>query len=211
MNAIHRAPFIVFEGIEGCGKSTQIARLAARLEAGGRSCLTTREPGGTPLGEALRELLLGWQGSELDGLTELFLLEASRRAHVRQVISPALQAGTTVISDRFADSSMAYQGGGRGLDPELIERLNRIATEGVEPDLTVLLDLAPEEGLRRVRERERGEDRLEREVIDFHRRVREAYLSLARRRDKQRFRVIDANLPADAIHARVCDWAGALL
>jgi len=197
-----RGIFIVFEGIEGCGKSTQIDRLCAHLTRQQRSFLVTREPGGTSLGDALREILLRPGTSSLDGLTELFLLEAARRAHVREVITPGRLQGLVVISDRFADSSIAYQGVGRGLGVELVERLNALATEGVEADLTILLDVPVEVGLARVAHRARGEDRLEREVRAFHERVREAYLKLARRRG-DRYRVIDADRPEEETFAAI--------
>jgi dTMP kinase len=195
-------PFLAFEGIEGCGKSTQIERLAAHLARLGRAHLVTREPGGTPLGDALREILLRPDHAALDGLTELFLLEAARRTHVREVITPARARGLVVISDRYADSSVAYQGAGRGLGVELVERLNALATGGVEPDLTVLLDLPAASGLARVAARARGEDRMEREAIEFHERVRRGYLELARRRG-DRYAVFDAGGPVEEIFARV--------
>jgi dTMP kinase len=194
-----RAAFLAFEGIEGCGKSTQIAHLAAWLGDAGRPCRVTREPGGTPFGDALRDLLLRPEGGALDGLTELFLLEAARRRHVQEVIRPSLEAGTIIIADRYADSSVAYQGGGRGLGVELVERLNALATDGLMPDLTLLLDLPVEAGLARVAGRDRARDRMERERIEFHQRVRDAYLDLARRRGAERYRVIDAAQPADRI------------
>ena len=190
--------FLVFEGVEGCGKSTQIEHLTAFLEARGRRCRVTREPGGTPVGESIRELLLDPAQEGIDGLTELFLLEAGRRAHVRQVIAPLRDAGWVVIADRYADSSVAYQGGGRELGVELVERLNRIATGGLRADLTFLLDLPVEEGLARVARRHREEDRLEREQISFHERVRAAYLDLARRH-RERYRVLDATRPPEEI------------
>jgi len=193
-----RAPFIAFEGIEGCGKSTQIARLAARLEAEGRTCHVTREPGGTPLGEALRRLLLDHESEGMDGWTELFLLAAGRRQHVARLIRPALSAGKTVIADRFADSSVAYQGGGRELGVEAVERINRIATAGWMPDFTILLDLSVAESARRVADRPRAEDRMERERATFHERVRQTYLELARRRGAA-YLVLDAAQDEEAL------------
>jgi dTMP kinase len=199
-----QAPFIVFEGVEGCGKSTQIDRLAARLEAAGRPFLVTREPGGTPLGDALRDILLHFGASGIDGLTELYLLEAARRAHVCEVIRPALGKGILVICDRFADSSVAYQGGGRELGIELVEEMNRRATGNLTADLTILLDLPAEEGLARIGRRGRPEDRLEREELAFHTRVRDAYLRLAERRGDA-YRVVDALLPPERVSAIVSD------
>jgi dTMP kinase len=203
-------PFITFEGIEGCGKSTQIARLCAHLARQHRPHLATREPGGTPVGDALRQILLTPEGEVLDGLTELFLLEAARRSHVQRVIVPARRQGHIVISDRFADSSIAYQGAGRGLGVVLVERLNALATDGLEPDLTLLLDLPVEIGLGRVAHRARGEDRMEREVVAFHQRVRQGYLELARRR-ADRYATIDACLPEEEIFARVLERLRPLL
>jgi dTMP kinase len=195
-------PFIVFEGIEGSGKSTQIARLSAQLARAGRAHLVTREPGGTPLGGALRELLLSPASTDIDGLTELYLLEASRRMHVLQVIRPALVQGVAVLCDRFGDSSVAYQGGGRHLGVATVELLNAQATEGLEPDVTILLDLPVADGLARVGRRGLGEDRMEREALAFHERVRQTYLEIARRR-KEVYRVIAAEGPPDAVFAEV--------
>jgi dTMP kinase len=201
-----RGFFIAFEGTEGCGKSTQIERLAAHLARIGRDALVTREPGGTPLGEILRRVLLDPAGAGIDGWSELFLLEAARHAHVEQVIRPALDRGLVVISDRFADSSVAYQGGGRGLDLEQIEALNRIATAGLMPDLTILLDIEVEEGLRRIARRDASRDRVEQEQIEFHRRVREAYRRLSVRRGSAYVQVDGARPPDEieqAIRARL--------
>ncbi len=199
-----RAPLIVFEGVEGCGKSTQIDRLATLLREANRPFLITREPGGTALGDALRDLLLHFAGTGIDGLTELFLLEASRRTHVREVIRPALGRGVLVISDRFADSSVAYQGGGRQLGLEMVESLNRQATDDLQPDITILLDLPPEVGLARIGMRAGPEDRMEREALDFHRRVRDAYLNLAARRGKG-YRIIDAAGSPDQVFTEVLE------
>ncbi len=202
IRASRRAPLVVFEGIEGSGKSTQIACLSAFLDSAGHAFLVTREPGGTPLGESLRELMLRPSDADLDGLTELFLLEASRRQLTRQVVVPALERGTLVVCDRFADSSVAYQGGGRGLRIEMVEQLNAIATGGLVADLTILLDLPAESGLARVARRPGGEDRLEREQLAFHRRVRQAYLDLATRRGAA-YHVLEAVRPVEEISAEV--------
>ncbi|MBD3236749.1 MAG: dTMP kinase [Candidatus Eisenbacteria bacterium] len=152
--------------------------------------MLTREPGGTPVGEGIRRLLLEPEYGTLDGLTELFLLLASRRSHVEQRIRPALERGEVVLCDRYADSSVAYQGGGRRLGLERVEELNRLATGGLMPDLTILLDLSAAEGLRRITARPGAEDRLESEARAFHERVRGAYLEIARRRGG-RYRVLD--------------------
>ncbi len=187
-----RPLFIAFEGVEGCGKSTQIEKLASWLISINRPYIVTREPGGTPFGEALRELLLSPASTTIDGLTELYLLEASRRVHLNEVINPALNQGLVVICDRFADSSVAYQGGGRKLGVEMVEKLNYQATSGVMPEVTILLDLDPVIGLTRVGHRPRPEDRMELEAIAFHQRVRAAYLELAAKRGEA-YAVFDAN------------------
>ena len=197
--------FITFEGGEGTGKSTQIALLADWLRAIGRTVLVTREPGGTPVAEAIRTVLLD-PSLEPDGLTELFLLEAARRDHVERVVRPALDRGDVVLSDRYADSSTVYQGMVRGIGVERVEELNRIATEGLDPDLTLVLDLEPEAGLRRARSRNEAGDgsetRLDDEPAAFHREVREGFLRLARS-DPQRVRVVSALGAAKEVFARI--------
>lgn len=186
--------FITFEGVEGSGKSTQARALAAHLTAGGASVVLTREPGGTALGERIRDVLLDLGERGMLAETELFLYLASRAEHVARVIAPALESGDIVISDRFGDASVAYQGGGRELGPSLVESLNEVATGCVKPDVTFLLDLDPEEGLRRLSGRGGGDrDRIETEAIAFHRRVREAYIQAAER-DPSRFVILDAGL-----------------
>lgn len=176
---------ITFEGPEGSGKSTQAERLVQTLRQHGHDVLLTREPGGTPLGEDLRDLLLNPERTSLTPLAELFLYLAARAQHVRQRIRPALEAGTVVVSDRFSDASVAYQGYGRQLGAGRVRRLNRLATDDLQPDLTVVLDVPLEEGLSRAREGSRKNwetpegDRLERESLAFHRRVREGYRRLA--------------------------------
>lgn len=197
--------FIVFEGPEGAGKSTQVQRLAAALRAAGRNPLVTREPGGTPAGDAIRNVLLD-PDLEIGPLAEFLLLSASRAQHVEQVIAPALQAGRVVISDRFAGASSAYQGYGRGLDPDFIAELTSRVTGGLRPDLTLLLDLDPERGLARVASRG-STDRLERADLAFHRRVRAGFLELARHSD---WVVLDAELPEDELAEQV-RWAAARL
>jgi len=197
-----RPLFIAFEGVEGCGKSTQIGLLASHLERSNRTYVVTREPGGTPFGEALRDLLLSPASTSIDGFTELYLLEASRRVHLNEVINPALRRGLVVICDRFADSSVAYQGGGRELGLDLVEALNLQATSGVMPDITILLDLDPEIGLTRVGHRPRPEDRMEQEALQFHQRVRAAYLELAKRRGES-YAVFDAQKSAPEIAAEI--------
>ncbi|AEB11504.1 dTMP kinase [Marinithermus hydrothermalis] len=187
--------FITFEGPEGSGKSTQAAHLAAWLRQQGVSVVVTREPGGTPLGRAVRQWLLS---ESMDPVTEFLLYTADRAEHVRHVIRPALAAGQVVISDRFVDSSYAYQGFGRGLDLEWLRAVSQPVLEGLVPDVTFLLDLPPEVGLARKAER----DRLEQESLAFHRRVREGYRVLARA-EPQRFVVLDATQPPEVIVEQV--------
>lgn len=185
--------FITFEGVEGSGKSTQARRLAESLRATGRAVTLTREPGGTALGERLRDILLDLGQSGMLPEAELFLYLASRAEHVAGVIEPALRRGDIVIADRFGDASVAYQGGGRGLGTALVESLNQVATRGVKPDVTFLLDLDPSEGLDRLSGRGTERDRIESERLAFHERVRAAYLSVAER-EPSRFEVIDGGL-----------------
>ncbi|MFA5550099.1 MAG: dTMP kinase [Trueperaceae bacterium] len=178
----HKAPargrFIVFEGPEGAGKSTQIARLKARLESLGRRPLLTREPGGTQAGEAMRRVLLD-PDLQIAPLAEFLLYSAARSQHVHEVIAPALAAGQDVISDRFTGASVAYQGYGRGLDLQLIFELNAKATGGLKPDRTLLLDLDPGRGLARAAARA-AQDRLESAGLEFHQRTRAGFLEQAR-------------------------------
>ncbi len=197
--------FITLEGVEGCGKSTQAERLAAWLVERGHEVVSTREPGGTRLGERLRDALLD-TGGEMLPETELFLYLASRAEHTERVIRPGIQRGWVVISDRYADASVAYQGGGRELGTDLVRTLNQVATRGVKPDVTFLLDLDPQEGLRRLDGRTSGgtRDRIEREELAFHRRVRDAYVAEARR-EPERFVTIDAGEGVDAIAARITE------
>lgn len=204
---MNRGIFITFEGGEGTGKSTQVRLLAERLRGEGREVVVTREPGGTPLAEAVRAILLD-PAFAPDGAVELFLLEAARRHHVVDLVRPALEGGAVVISDRFADSSTVYQGMVRGLGVEEVERLNALATGGLQPDLTLVLDLDPEAGIGRARSRNAGreetETRLDDEPLAFHRRVREGFLALAGLYPG-RVRVVDAGGVPDVVHARV--WA----
>lgn len=209
-----RGYFITFEGVEGSGKSTQARKLAEHLAGCGREILVTREPGGTPLAEQLRTLVKNFAGPEkMHASTELLLMEAARAQHVREKIRPALAAGTIVICDRFADSTTAYQGGARGVEPPAIDFLNRFAMADCVPDLTFLLDLLPEIGFARAlaRRETRGEhDRFEEEALEFHKRVRNAFLSLAAR-EPERIRVIDAARPPETIHEEIRTIAEALV
>ncbi len=179
--------FITFEGPEGGGKSTQCRRLTERLSAQGLDVLVTRQPGGDPLGKRLRALLLDPQGTPITARAEVLMMMADRAQAVEQVILPHLEKGGTVLCDRYTDSSVAYQGYGRQLDLESVDRLNEFATGGLIPDLTFLLDIDPQVGL--VRQAERT--RMEQEDIAFHERVRQGYLAQAGKHPK-RFVVIDA-------------------
>ena len=183
--------FITFEGIDGSGKSTQLRLLAQYLRSQGCELLLSREPGGTPVGLRLREALLDVKG-EVDPLTELLVFAADRAQHVRKVIRPALEKGAVLISDRYADATRAYQGAGRGFSTELIAEIIELATEGLLPDLTVLFDVSIEESITRTSRRtsKNKRDRLDTEAADFHQRVREEYLRIARS-EPERVKVID--------------------
>lgn len=199
---------LTLEGVEGSGKSTQAHALADRLKGEGYRVVLCREPGGTPLGEALR-LLIFDRGLAVDPWAELFLFAASRAQHVDEVIGPALARGQVVICDRFTDSTLAYQGYGRGLDLEMVGIVNHIASRGLRPRLTVLLDLPVEQGLARTSPDATG-DRICQEDMAFHRRVRQGYLQLAAQ-EPQRFLVVDANLPSPEITERVWQRLSPLL
>jgi dTMP kinase len=182
--------FVTFEGGEGTGKSTQIARLAERLAARGLGPVVTREPGGTPLAERIRDVLLD-PAVAPGPLSEALLMEAARADLVKRVIGPALDEGRVVLCDRYADSTLAYQGAGRGLDESLLAEWNRVATGGLTPDLTLLFDLDPGLGLARRGGAAEGTNRLDREPAAFHARVRERFLALAAA-DAGRWVVLDA-------------------
>lgn len=198
--------FITFEGIEGCGKTTQLQRLANFLTAAGHSVLVTREPGGCAIADALRAVLLDSANQAMAPTAELLLYAAARAQHVAEIIRPALAAGRIVLCDRFSDATLAYQGYGRGLDRELILELNRVATGGLAPDVTVLLDFPAEDGLARARRRNAGsggpdEGRFEAESLAFHHRVRQGYLALAA--TDPRFLVVDARGGQEEVAARI--------
>jgi dTMP kinase len=205
-----RGLFITFEGIEGSGKSTQISELARRLAARRRRVVTTREPGGTAAGDAIRRIFLGPAGHGLDAWTELFLIEAARAQHLSEVVRPALEAGAIVLCDRFTDSTLAYQGAGRGIPAASIRTLHRLPSLGPAPDLTILLDLPVREGISRAagrnasrKPRGRGrETRIDDEPLAFHERVRRGFLTLARREPRRIIRV-DAAADPSAISARI--------
>ncbi len=192
--------FITFEGIDGCGKSTQLRLLASELRLRGVPVVTTREPGGTTLGQKLRTALLDVQ-EQVDPLAELLVFAADRAQHVRRHLLPALQQNQVVLSDRYADATVAYQGGGRGFEPKLIEEIVELATGGLKPDLTLLFDLSVAESAVRTRKRVQNKrtDRLDKEDAEFHTRVRNAYLEIAKA-DAQRFRVVEARGSVNQTH-----------
>jgi dTMP kinase len=193
-----RGRFITLEGIEGAGKSTLLNGLADALRQRGIVVCATREPGGTPLAEDIRALVLARRAEGVPPVTELLLMFAARAAHVSQRIEPALARGEWVLCDRFTDASRAYQGGGRGMDPDSIEALARIAHPDLAPDLTLLLDLPPDIGLQRARARSAAGDRFEDEQLAFFSRVRESYLERARM-EPQRMRVLDASAAPEVL------------
>ena len=195
--------FVTFEGGEGSGKSTQLKRLAERLRAGGLEPVVAREPGGTPLAEAIRTLLLDPAQSP-GALSEALLMVAARADLVATVLRPALAGGRIVLCDRYTDSTLAYQGAGRGLDAVMLGQWNHAATGGLVPDLTLLFDLPPRVGLARRGGAGPAPNRLDLESEQFHSRVRARYLELARA-EPARFRVVDATQPADTLAATV--WA----
>lgn len=190
--------FITFEGIEGCGKSTQAGRLADHLERSGVSLILTREPGGTPIGQDIRQILLSSENRHLPPLAELFLYEADRALHMAGVVKPALAEGKWVLCDRFFDATTAYQGYARGQDLDMTNRLNEMASLGISPDMTFLLDCPVSIGIKRALKRNAesevmGQDRFEQERTAFHEAVRHGYLALARE-NPQRFIVVDATM-----------------
>jgi dTMP kinase len=198
--------FITLEGIEGSGKTTQIGRLVEFLENRGIECVTTRQPGGTRIGENIRSILLDPANSALAPMTELLLYMADRSQHIYELIGPCLQAGKTVICDRYFDATMVYQGFARGLNIELIQQLHQILFDDLKPDVTLLLDLAPQVGLQRAwqqlnnGQRSGLESRFEAETVAFHEKVRAGYLELARL-EPGRFRIVDATQSQDQVFA----------
>lgn len=196
--------FITFEGGEGVGKTTQIARLAHAFERAGREVVVSREPGGTNIANRIRSMILDSKMKGLVPLAELFLYEASRAQHVEELLRPALERGAIVICDRFADSSLVYQGVGRKLKPALVNSLNRVATGGLTPDLTFILDLNPQIGLARVGAR--GVlDRMEKEAFSFHKAVRRGFLALAKA-EPGRCKLVDASRSRDEIHDEILSY-----
>lgn len=208
--------FISFEGIEGCGKTTQVGLLNSYLTSLGYPCLVTREPGGTKIGDQIRAILLRAENSDLILKAELFLYMASRAQHVETVILPALSHGHVILCDRFNDSTVVYQGLVQGIDFTLIEELNRVATGGIKPDITFVIDCAVERSLQRAWKRyerntqDADHTRFERKEIDFHQRVRNGYLALARK-EPGRIKVIDGDREALVIHGEISSLVTARL
>ena len=196
--------FITFEGGEGCGKSTQIAALKARLEAIGKTVVQTREPGGTALGESVRSLLQHDDaGQGMSPEAELLLFAASRAQHVRELIAPAIAQGQIVLCDRFLDSTTVYQGVARAIDSKKVDTINQFAIGDTKPDLTILIDLPPEIGLARVHARSEGQlDRMENEAIEFFQAVRQGYLDLAKSEPK-RFLVLDGSQTVEELETQI--------
>ena len=200
--------FITLEGIEGSGKTTQIDRLAEFLAQNGRKCVTTRQPGGTVIGENIRSILLNPENDTLAPMTELLLYLADRAQHIHEIIKPALAAGQTVVCDRYFDATVVYQGFARGLHVQLLKDLHQLLFDNLKPDVTLLLDLSPQQGLERAwqqlhsGQRVQRESRFESETIAFHEKVRAGYLDLARR-EPQRFHVINAARSPDQVFAEI--------
>ncbi len=202
--------FITFEGIEGCGKTTQVRRFVRKLKRRGIPLVTTLEPGGTRIGKKIRRILLDARNKDLTPLTELILYAADRAQHVEEVIRPALDQGKWVVCDRFFDATVVYQGKARGQDMKLIRTLNEKATRGIWPDVTYLLDCPVDTGLGRALKRNetqslKGQDRFEKETLVFHNAVREGYLDLARE-NQERFVIIDATLPKNEVAGRIFQY-----
>ncbi len=201
--------FITIEGTDGSGKSTQIDLLSKYLTSKGYNVICTREPGGTPISEKIREIIIDKNNSDMTDMTEAMLYAAARAQHVSQVIIPALNEGDIVISDRFTDSSVVYQGFARSMGERFIKNINKYATGDLDPDITFLLKLKPEEGL--ARKKAQAElDRLEAEKFSFHQRVYDGYVRLAKRH-KERIKVIDALKSIDEIHSEIVEGIEELL
>ncbi len=200
--------FITLEGIEGSGKTTQLKNIVEYFKGSGIECVTTREPGDTNIGKKIRSILLDPENKGLDPLAELFLYAADRAQHLKERIHPWLASGKTVICDRFFDATTVYQGFARGIGLGVIEKIHNLVLDGLKPDLTILFDLSPEEGLERAWKqinnggRTSSETRFENEKISFHNKVREGYLSLAHK-ETDRFRIIDASQNAEQVRKEI--------
>lgn len=205
-----KGKFITFEGPEGCGKSTQIKLLSEALTKEGRSVLTTREPGGTDTGEEIRKILMNPEHVELTDLTEVFLYEAARAQLVNEVIIPALDSGQTVLCDRFSESTLAYQGYGGKISVEWIQKIDQMARGGLSPDLTLFIDVNPEVGLKRARASEKEIDRLEEKDLEYHKRVYQGYLELAKK-NQDRIKVVDGRKDIQEIHQEILKMAKEIL
>ncbi len=205
-----RGKFITFEGLDGCGKSTQLEKLAAVLRAEGIDLLTTREPGGTEIGERIRSVLLDSRTAGLDPMAEMALMFASRSQQLAQVIEPALENGTWVLCDRFTDSTEAYQGGGRQLGSDAVLQLHKVLCRGLWPDLTILMDSDVEHSVKRARRRNKvavdgaqaDENRFEKENYEFFSRVQQAFRAIAKR-EPRRVAMVDARHPAEVVHPEI--------
>jgi dTMP kinase len=209
--------FITFEGIEGCGKSTQISLAGEYLRGRHVPCLLTAEPGGSALGTRIREILLNRGPCAISAEAEVFLFLAARAQHVRETILPALNNNTLVLCDRFSDATLAYQGYGRGLETAFLRQMNALASASLTPALTILFDLPAEEGLKRAKrriarngEQSPAEDRFEQEDMEFHRKIRAGYLTLASK-EPARFRIIDGARDIATVHQEVCALLSAFL
>ncbi|SHK51467.1 thymidylate kinase [Hathewaya proteolytica DSM 3090] len=199
-----RGLFITLEGGEGAGKTTQITEIEKYLKQRGIECICTREPGGIPISESIRSIILDRKNVNMDGRTEALLYAAARRQHLVEKVIPALESGTTVICDRFIDSSLAYQGSGRGIGMDEVYKINEFAMDGYLPDLTILLDLDMEVGLERI-ERRRGEmNRLDMEKLDFHSKVRKGFLKLLQDYP-DRIKKVDASLQKEEVTKQITD------
>jgi dTMP kinase len=205
-----KGKFYTFEGIDGCGKSTQLARVAGRLRAGGAPCLVTREPGGTPIGEKIRELLISPipnDNAQMCAETELLLYLAARAQHVREVIKPAVDRGETVLCDRFEQATFAYQGGGRGLDAGAIRGINGFAVGGIEPDMTFIIDIPVDVSMERLKKIGKGTDRIESAGAKFFERVRSAYMDAAAA-DPYRIKLLDGTVGMDELTEEILSVIG---
>ncbi|MFP4013021.1 MAG: dTMP kinase [Chitinispirillaceae bacterium] len=196
--------FITFEGIDGCGKSTQLSRVADMLRGRGVTCVVTREPGGTPISEKIREILISPENSEMYSETELFLYLAARAQHVRQTIQPALKRGEVVLCDRFQEATFAYQGFGRGLDLDFLKNVNRFVTQGLDPDCTFIFDISVELSRERLGRMGKAQDRLEGAGDDFFSRIREGYRAAAKAH-QEKIVLLDGSRVVESLTEEVCE------